>query len=174
MSASSAVGVAAQDEEAAAEVTSFKGVFSPDGQELPGEGANEILPNGFGIAKPGFAWQNSMHSSEPRLTGEHWVIANWVIDPNGFEPWSRGEEANMLLSTSHGLTNDGGSWLGEGKGVGSTDLDVAMETIVFVGQGGYEGLTAFVIIDSTRSPATFSGVIFPAAVPEVPDPYVAE
>jgi len=171
--AGSAVGVAAQDEEAAA-VSAFTGVARPDGKELPIEGTEVTLPNGFTESTPGFAWQDRWESSDPRFAGDHIVISNWVIDPNWFDPWSRGEQANILIATRHELTNDGGSWLGEGTSLASTDLDVAIETIVFVGRDGYAGLTAYAIIDNTRTPATFSGAIFPAAMPEFPEPYVAE
>ena len=40
--------------------------------------------------------------------------------------------------------------------------------------GGYEGLTAYAIIESTGPEATLSGIIFPTAMPEVPEPYAAE
>lgn len=171
--AGSAVGVAAQDEEQT-EVTSFTGVFRPGGEELQVDWTETVLPNGFTQARPGFAWKDRLESSDPRIAGEHTVIANWVIDPNEFDPWSRGEQANLLLSTSHRLSNDEGSWLGEGRGMHSTELAIAMEAIVFDGQDGYAGLTAFVIVDSTQEPATVSGVVYPAEMPEFPDPYVAE
>lgn len=172
--AGSAVGVAAQDEAAVAEVTSFTGVFSPDGEELPVEGTEVTLPNGFIEGKPGFAWLDRIESSDPRLAGAHSVIANWVLDPNQWDPWSRGEQANVLISTIHEVTNDGGSWLGEGTSFHSTDLDIASEVVTFVGRDGYEGLTAYAIIDVTRTPATISGVVFPTAMPETPAPYTAE
>ena len=50
-------GVAAQDEEVPAAVTTFTGVFSPDGEPLPGQGEEIIHPNGFLEGRPGFTYQ---------------------------------------------------------------------------------------------------------------------
>jgi len=173
--AGSTVGVAAQDAQGAAEVTRFTGTLSMDGEELPIETMNDVLPNGFVEGKPGFTWLNRMESSDPRFTGDHSIIAKQVLGPDGFTPWETGGQPNIVLSNRHEVTNDGGSWLGEGVGLSSTELDfVSGEVITFVGQDGYEGLTAYVHIDDTQQPATISGVIFPVAMPEVPDPYTGE
>ena len=142
-----------------------------DGEELPLETTSEPLPNGLVEGSPGFAWSNRMESSDPRFTGDHTVIANWVLGPVGFDAWETGGEPDMIMSNVHTLTNDEGSWLGEGRSFSSTELDLASgDVVAFVGQDGYEGLTAYVLMELD----TFSGVIFPAAMPAVPEPYAAE
>lgn len=171
----SAVGVTAQGEEEAAAVTSFTGAWSPDGEPLPDvEWANVELPNGFSEGEPGFAWRTTWVSSDERMAGDVYTVRNWVVDPHGWEPWDRGEQVNSLGANTFELTNDGGSWLGESTGFSSTELDIAVDIVTLVGQDGYEGLTASLLLDSTRTPATFSGVIFPIAMPEVPEPYAGE
>ena len=165
-------GVAAQDEEVPAAVTTFTGVFSPDGEPLPGQGEEIIHPNGFMEGRPGFAWKNRLESDDPRIAGDHRVVANWVLDPVGFDAWSVGQEANMILSTIHELTNDGGSWLGEGALFSSTELDLhSGEIITFVGQGGYDGLTAYALVTSDTEPPRISGVIFPTTMPPTPESF---
>ena len=137
--AGSAVGVAAQDEEAAAGATSFTGTGTPvdffDGEE------------------------------DVTVT----LIRSHLADPEaaGF---------TMLSAQAYELTNDAGSWLGEGTGLASDELGVARDTFVLVGQDGYEGLTAYVISEDPgfTGNITLSGLIFPSAMPEVPEPYAAE
>jgi hypothetical protein len=86
-----------------------------------------------------------------------------------------GGQPNMLNTSIVELTNDGGSWLGEGVSMSSTDLDVATDNIILVGRDGYEGLTAYVLVDGRGWPPTYSGVIFPSAMPDVPEePYAGE
>jgi len=42
-------------------------------------------------------------------------------------------------------------------------------------RGGYEGLSAVIVHDPDADPPTnLQGVIFPAAMPEVPEPYAGE
>jgi hypothetical protein len=171
--AGSAGGVAAQDEEETAVVTSFTGVFSPDAEGLPNPAQTEgVLPNGFSWNN-GFAWKTSWESSDERMAGDVTGVNHWVIDPAGFEPWSWGGQPNMLAREIVELTNDGGSWLGEGIGFNSTELDMASTTHIFVGRDGYEGLTAYVLVGEGQPP-TFSGIIFPGEMPEAPEPLVAE
>ncbi len=171
--AGSAIGVAAQDEEAPAGVTSFTGSFSTDA-EWPDVATETELPNGFSETT-GHVRLNSWVSSDPRLTGDVATVVNWVLDPDGFSAMETGRQPNMLNASITELTNDGGSWLGEGVSMSSTDLDVATDSIILVGRDGYEGLTAYVLVDGREWPPTYSGVIFPSAMPDVPEePYAGE
>jgi hypothetical protein len=171
--AGSAVGVAAQDDEEAAGVTSFTGSFSSDA-EWPDVATETELPNGF-TETTGHVRLNSWVSSDPRLSGDVATVVNWVLDPDGFGAMETGGQPNMLNTSITELTNDGGSWLGEGVSMSSTDLDVATDNIILVGRDGYDGLTAYVLIDGREWPPTYSGVIFPSAMPDVPEePYAGE
>ena len=168
--AGSAVGVAAQAEEAEAIVSSFTGAVS-GGEGLGLETVDEELPNGF-MKVNGQTYRTKWTASDERLTGTLTGVNHWVIDPNGFEPWATGGQPNMITSSALQLDNDGGSWLGEGTSFSSTELDAMRETIIFVGQDGYQGLTAYVLLENEPAgPPTFIGVIVPAAMPEAPEPY---
>lgn len=169
--AGSAVGVAAQDEESVAGATSFTGT-PRGGPALDVDTIETDLGDGF-TAVDGFTYRNTWETSDERLTGDVTGVNNYVLDPDGFT----GGYPDMGMSLAIELTNEGGSWLGEGTGFTSTDLGIAREMYTLVGQGGYEGLTAYVINESTGSPgsrSTISGIVFPTAKREAPEPYAGE
>lgn len=163
--AGSTIGVAAQSAEGGAEVASFSGTISF--VDVARESTDTDLGNGFTEYRD-FAILNSYESSDPRFTGVASVVIDQVMVPDRFE--TTGQRAMTYL-----VTNDGGSWLGEARAFGSTATDIDPATfITFVGRDGYEGLTAYAQIDPTQDPATISGVIFPVAMPEMPEPYIVE
>lgn len=43
-------------------------------------------------------------------------------------------------------------------------------TVVFDGEGGYEGLTAFLQVDGSQTPFTFEGLILPGDAPPYAEP----
>ena len=159
--AGSAVGVAAQDEEAT--TTSFTGTI--EFIDVARESTDTDLGTGF-TDYSGFVILNSYESSDPRFTGDSSVVVNGVMVPDSFE--TTGQRATTYL-----VTNDGGSWLGEARAFGNGETD-SVSFITFVGRDGYEGQTAYAQIDPTQDPPTISGVIFPVAMPEMPEPYTAE
>ena len=164
----SAVGVAAQDEPSmeAAEVTGRafmlgeRRVNSPDFVMLEmGGKINTGAVSGV--------WS----TSDPRLNGTVTRTVTWHWDP-----------ASDIVIDSHTyeLTNEEGSWLGEGNGY-LTDLredPPSVRWVALTGRDGYDGLNAMVVLETANvmDPATLNleGVIFPGEVPEVPEPYVAE
>ena len=170
--AGSAVGVAAQDEEAADGATSFTGSVR-GGEGVDVETTETDLGNGY-LAVDGFTWRNNWVSSDERLTGDVTGVNNWVVGPDGFDAWSTGGQPDIIASQVIELVNDGGSWLGEGISFGCTGFEISRDMYTLVGQGGYEGLTAYVILEVPPGPPTFSGIIFPTAMPEVPEPYTGE
>lgn len=159
----STVGTVAQDE--SAEISGFTGTILFI--DVPQESTDTPLGNGF-TDYDGFVIRNSYESSDPRFTGDASVVVNGSAVPDRFETTS--QRAMTYL-----LTNAGGSWVGEARSFDSTETDIGNVTfITFVGRDGYEGLTAYAQIDPTQEPPTFSGVIFPLAMPEMPDPYTGE
>ena len=167
--AGSAVGAAAQEEESTAGVTSFTGT-AVGGPGLDVEPTETVLPNGF-TAVDGFTYRNTWKSSDERLSGDVIGVVNQVIDPASASATGL---PNIIMSEAVELTNDGGSWLGEGTGFGSTDLDFVKGMYTLVGEDGYDGLTAYVIFETTGREPELSGIIFPTAMPEVPEPYAGE
>ena len=164
--ASSAVGVAAQDEEATAEVSSFTGTGT-EGLEVLAEGTFEVNADGLNETV-GNVYVARFDSDDDRLTGDATITANWQFpDPS--------DGLSLLSTRTYELTNEGGSWVGQSHSLNADDLGVSVEMAVLTGQGGYEGLTAYVHFDWNDDFTTnFSGVIFPGPGPEMPEPYAAE
>ena len=164
--AGSAVGVVAQDEEAADGATSFTGtsreltylkepptVATPDGMDVGTEWV--ILPR----------W----NTSDPRLTGQPTATTNWVVDGNA-------DGFTYVGAHTYELPNDGGSWLGSGTSLASSELGLTGNAVL-VGRDGYDGLTAYVIFgdsDNADGANDMSGTIIPIAMPEAPEPYADE
>ena len=88
------------------------------------------------------------------------------------------DSAAILESRSYRIVNDDGAWTGSstfvqaGVQAGDSSLDgppmIARDTGVLVGEGAYEGLTAFMTGDY-RAGSSGEGVIFGIAVPPTPD-----
>lgn len=108
-------------------------------------------------------------ATDSRLSGDVATTANWLND------W-RPADAVGVRSTTYELTNDEGSWLGEGTSIEGGVLAAGgqeglwlVDTIILTGRDGYEGLTASVIVDwSGDLGVTLRGVVLPAPMPELP------
>lgn len=164
----STVGVSAQDEEAAAEVSSFTGERTTqqdqifEGTSSTSDGLEEVT---------GSVYVGSLVSSDPRLTGTYTSTDNYIVDTTEMLPDF--SNFNVVGASTWELTNDGGSWLVEVTSFGNIEADVNAGWLEFVGQGGYEGLNAYAVADWQESPQ-FVGTIFPRPRPEIPEPYAAE
>jgi hypothetical protein len=81
---------------------------------------------------------------------------------------------HTVESVTYEMTNDGGSWAGDGRGYGSPSGGSGF--VALSGRDGYEGLTAFIVHegDTDRGYWDLRGIIFPSEMPEIPEPYVAE
>lgn len=64
-----------------------------------------------------------------------------------------------------------GPWLGTATMFGTITGPVYLdeETVVLVGQGPLEGLSAYLMVDWTQDPVVFQGAIFPGEMPEFPE-----
>ena len=157
--AGSAVGVAAQDEPSveATEVTGQVIHGEPIVMQEPVE-----TPDGIVVGE-GWVFRQTWDTSDPRLDGD----VTYTINTRGLP------DCCGIVSETYELTNDGGSWLGDGRGYGiGTDRN---GFVALSGREGYEGLTAF--LDLAAGEGTdweLKGLIFPSEAPEVPEPYVAE
>ena len=160
--AGSAVGVAAQDAEATAEVSSFTGTGT-EGLEVLSEGTFGVNTDGLNDAV-GVVYVARFDSDDDRLTGDATITANWQFaDPSG---------TPLLAARTYELTNEGGSWVGQSHSLNADDLGVSVEMAVLTGQGGYEGLTAYVIMQwspQSSPEATFVAATFPGEMPPLPD-----
>ncbi len=112
-------------------------------------------------------------ASDPRFSGE--VAALWNDDvyqtDNGF---------NAVNVSANYLRNEEGGWtctsinLYEGYGLFPTGL--TGETATCIGQGGYEGLSAILVMDDSLAETAnpFSGLIFSGDFPPLPEPPAPE
>ena len=166
--AGSAVGVAAQDEEAVADVSSFTADRTTQ-QDQVVEGTSS---DAGGLEETtGSVYVGSLVSSDPRLTGTYTSVDNWVVDTT--EMLDDFSLFNVLVASTWELTNEGGSWLVEVTSFGNIEQGVNAGWFEFVGQGGYKGLHAYAVADWLDSPQIV-GTIFPRPRPETPEPYAAE
>jgi hypothetical protein len=99
-------------------------------------------------------------ASDPRLSGEGTWSASW----HESDPGQVGIGVHTYV-----LVNPGGRWVGTGPSLGSASESYVMATLD--GEGGYEGLTAVVLIheDYPSGSVTFDGVITPAEPPKIPE-----
>jgi hypothetical protein len=106
----------------------------------------------------GAGWMTTWEATDPRLSGTAEVIANYKDNP-----FARAEIGAGIVS----LENEGGRWEGRATTLSGEILGQA-DTIVMRGQGGYEGLTAYILVDEVKR--TFKGMVFPGEMPPFPEP----
>jgi hypothetical protein len=110
-------------------------------------------------------------SSDPRLTGE--VVRRWNEDV--FQTDEGSITVNMDAAY---LRNDGGGWacsnsgLLRGSGMSSKDVTGGTFTHTCIGDGGYEGLSAILVLDQAGAGNSeeFVGLIFSGDFPPLPEP----
>lgn len=106
-------------------------------------------------------------SSDPRLTGTATYTGTWhLYDPPAEDCDDPDAEAGVIYEI---VTDDGG-WIcgGVRAPIPGPDGATNVHTIVFSGTGANEGLSAYILVDWSTSPYTFSALITPNAVPIVP------
>jgi hypothetical protein len=110
------------------------------------------------VIRAGWHISNRWEASDPRLSGMSDELSTWHRYEPGFE----------LLSTSLAVENEGGRWVGTSMGMDGTGFFT--DAAVLHGEGAYEGLTAFLIIDWVPPSGSFIGAIFPGGMPPFPEP----
>jgi hypothetical protein len=76
-----------------------------------------------------------------------------------------------VSSGTYDVRNDGGGWLCHRAGLyrpGWSPDDDNDDMVTCVGNGGYEGLTAILVNDWTKTPVSIDGLIFAGEVPPSP------
>ena len=159
--AGSAVGVAAQDEAGMEPVAVTGRATFVEGELVEPEFSE--TPDG-NFAGNGLVVVHIWDTDDPRLNGEATRTVNFRTDSNF---------TTVIESEAMVLTNDGGSWVGDGWGYGAAGDGGGISALS--GRGGYEGLTAIVAHGPNAGTGwTLEGIIFPSERPEVPEPYAAE
>ncbi|MEA2025701.1 MAG: hypothetical protein U9O18_03320 [Chloroflexota bacterium] len=72
-----------------------------------------------------------------------------------------------VQSTWYTVENENGTWNGHATGIVFPDGSNT-DTITLSGDGAYDGLTAYLLVDCTPAVPEVRGVIFPGAMPEAP------
>lgn len=105
------------------------------------------------------AWQ----ATDPRLSGEVAYSGHWQL----YEPPAEDadEPATVDDPAVYEIVNEGGGWLCEASRTASPRTGDADHTLVFSGEGEYEGLTAYLHVDWTTTPFSFSGLIMEGEAP---------
>jgi hypothetical protein len=162
--AGSAVGVAAQDEEATTEPNtpaivsgSMLGVGEPT--QEPVDTVVDGVTQGRGSVIEG----ERIEADDPRLTGSATTSVNGDVR-------SVGDSVAFLLSISMRIENDEGSWSGLCDSLLIADGRPDPFACLFSGEGAYDGLSAYLVFENPEQPPfPFQGLIFEGNLPPMPE-----
>jgi hypothetical protein len=163
--------VVAQGEEAAP--TSFTGLALWGDCDEDGGWTRYV--NGVDISRDYACPGGWMRTTDPRFSGAYDRVANTDVYPNA--KGDTGDGSLMVTTVTRRVENDDGTWVATPSVEAwltpeDTDLLGVLafptQTLVFIGEGGYEGLTAVVWTGDFDLALGFSGVIFVGEPPPVP------
>ncbi len=112
-----------------------------------------------------WAWTLTIDVDDPRLNGTYLTNQDYLIF-DGDNPFS-----GSLRSAIGTVANEGGSWTSEAHGFskpGESNFSRNHYVIYFTGEGGYEGLSAMLLMVPAGSYWQLDGVIAPGPMPELP------
>lgn len=106
-------------------------------------------------------------SDDPRLTGTATYTGSWhIYDP----PAEDCDDPTAEAGAAYAIVNDGGSWACANVRAPIPGPDGAsnVHMLALTGTGDYEGLYAYIMVDWSTDPFTFSALVTPNKVPIVP------
>ncbi len=106
-------------------------------------------------------WQ----ASDARLGGEATYTGQWQLYEPPAEDSGTGGDAAV-----YEIVNEGGHWLCEASRAVAPGDAPGAHTLVFNGEGDYEGMTAYLDVDWSQAPFAFTGVILPGEAPPYAEP----
>lgn len=167
--AGSAVGVAAQDEEAATEPSTPAIVTGTQlGVGAPVQEATESVVDGVIQDRGLVIGGERFEADDPRLTGSVTSTANGDLRTIEGTP-------TFLLSIFLRIENDEGSWSGPCDTLVIADGRADPFTCLFSGDGAYDGLSAYLVMEQPEQPPfPFQGLIFEGDPPPTPEMSPAE
>ena len=167
--AGTAVGVAAQGEEAEAAAW----VTGAITWAASCEDATVATEGGVHQERGHRCEPRTVTSDDPRLSGTS--VAIWNKDVHSIDG-SRG----TVRSQTEDIRGDGRGWvchapavLDESAGFFAGSVQES-DTFTCRGDGANEGLTAVLIFSTSGNQDAFEGLIFPGDLPPIPEPYAAE
>jgi hypothetical protein len=176
--ASSAVGVMAQEDDAAPQLpTEFTATwcigppvaFDRGGSTTTVEVGDDVSVDRY----QGGAWRNAVVASDPRLQGD------------AYQTYEQDQYSNgpLVIASTLSIVNEDGAWVAASYRASADGSDPGDPTGIFVGQGAYEGLVAYMgpgtpvatpegLSGGYSDCSESSGVIFDH--PQFPEPYASE
>jgi hypothetical protein len=115
-----------------------------------------------------WAWDLRMEVDDPRLNGLFMTNQNYLLFDDSDNAYG---SSGSLRTTIGTLKNEGGSWSQAGYGFskpGSSSYSSNNYVLFLTGEGGYEGLTAMLLMVPAGSYWQLDGVIAPGPFPEPP------
>jgi hypothetical protein len=106
-------------------------------------------------------------ASDPRLQGEASYAGRWQVYG---EPQEDRGESDAKDAVLYAIVNEGGKWLCEASRLPDPMVPSEQHTLVFSGEGDYEGMTAYLHIDWSEAPYDFTGLILPGDEPPYAEP----
>jgi len=110
------------------------------------------------------AWQ----ASDARLAGEVSYTGRWQLYEEPSE--DTGDVDVTGDSAVYEIVNEGGRWLCEAARTAAPRTADDTHTLVFSGEDGYEGLTAYLHVDWASTPYAFTGLILAGEAPPYAPP----
>jgi hypothetical protein len=150
--------VAAQAEEADPMVPATASIEIVSSQEIsPGR----MQSDEAGVVHiEGVHHEHIWESTDPRLSGTVTYRGNWQGYP---------DVPMQVESSTYEVVNEGGRWFGPATAQAGPSLGNS-DTILLRGEGDYEGLMAYILIDGTTTfPPKIFAAIFPGEMPLVPE-----
>ena len=169
--ACSTLGVAAQDEEAAAEPGTPAKVEGTVGQggDVLAEPTETVVDGVLEVRDVVVGGEWPLEMDDPRVAGSISVAINQDVH--------KVSDFVDVVPTSVDIRieNADGSWSGQGTSIihggGTIERDEATDllTLILTGAGAYEDLTAYLIVDWTEDPPAVEGAIFAGEMPPFPE-----
>ena len=165
----SAVGVAAQEEEATTEPSTPAIVTGAQlGVGEPVQESVETMVDGVSQGRGGVIGGDQFEADDPRLTGSVSQAVN-----SDFR--LIGDTAAFLISPSMRIENDEGAWSGQCDLLIIADGGPDPFACLFSGEGAYDGLSAYLVFENPEQPPNpFKGLIFEGGLPPMPELPAAE
>jgi hypothetical protein len=106
-------------------------------------------------------------ASDARLSGEVAYTGTWHVYGEPSEDTGTTAAQDQAI---YEIVNEGGKWLCEASRIPDPMVPSEEHTLVFNGQGAYEGMTAYLHIDWSQAPFAFTGLILPGEAPPYAEP----
>jgi len=132
--------------------------------EAPADAASDAEP---GTPTDGVMNLHKWESSDARFSGEVAYSGQWQLYEEPSEDSGSGEGTDTAV---YAIVNEGGRWLcAESRALAPGDR-AGSHTLLFSGEGAYEGMTAYLQVDWSQTPYAFNGIILPGDAPPYAEP----